>query len=66
LLLVGIGIGAIFGFKFYELSGRLLSSYQGAYLLVRGISLWFGGFINERDVFIALVTDSDLPYVTFT
>jgi len=67
ILLLGVGMGALFGYNFYQISGNLLSSYQGSYLLVRGISLWFGGFINERDIIIALRSpEADFPHVTAT
>jgi len=66
LLLVGTGVGLCFANCFKEGLFSLVASFLGAYFVVRGVSLWTGGFISESQVIVGLYSDEVTPEVTHT
>jgi hypothetical protein len=61
---VGGEIGIYLGIK-YALAIHYVSiSFFSSYFLIRGLSIWFGGFISEADTVVGLFTVNDTPPMT--
>jgi len=66
LLIVGGEVGIYLGVK-YSLAIHYISiAYFSSYFLVRGISIWLGGFTSETDLLIGLFTENDTPFLTWS
>jgi len=62
--LTGFLVGAYMGYRFSYLFLYASIAFFSAYASVRGISLFFGGFLSEFDLLISLYTVEDVPPLT--
>ena len=60
LLLVGMVGGAIAGYEFQDIILILSCGISGAYLTIRGLSVFFGGFPNEFELATKFKTGQDV------
>ena len=59
MLFVGLIVGAISGYEFQDIILILSCGISGAYLVVRGLSVFFGGFPNEFELATKIKTGQD-------
>lgn len=59
LLLIGLIAGAIAGFEYTDIILVLSCGISGAYLTIRGLSAWLGGFPNEFELASNLINKQD-------
>jgi hypothetical protein len=65
VLLVGMVIGAICGYEFQEIILILTCGIGGAYLTIRGVSIFLGGYPNEFEIADRIKSGQDSG-VTYT
>lgn len=59
ILVVGMALGAISGYEYQQVILVLSCGISGAYMTIRGLSVFFGGFPNEFELATKLKTGQD-------
>jgi hypothetical protein len=59
-------MGGHLGFLYANIFVILTYNAVSAFVIVRGISFFLGGFVDESALFVGLFTDKDTPQLTQT
>ena len=66
LILVGITgyLGGHLGFVYAYIFAIVSYNAVSAFVIIRGISFFIGGFVNESALIVGLFTEKDIPEMT--